>query len=153
MYFSRVFFACFLITACSAHAMENKESLPVEKNTSITLRRTSASFKRETPQQLKKRLTLFRKHKNQALLLQLIDNTRALRSIEEDILIMEHHLKALSLTNKKWYKTLNSFPFTNLFIQAFARCFNLYELNIANTIKTAGAKNWVNQYLKDLSFP
>lgn len=66
------------------------------------------------------------------------------------------HVKALALTNKKWYLTLNDdVTFVHTIIDLLASQLRLTSLHIANEMsryKTPGALEWVRKDLETINF-
>ena len=91
--------------------------------------------------------------RNNTIVVQLIKSTRPLTlSKDNSIHEMVRQIKKLSLINRKWYKALNSFDFTNMFIKTLTYTFHLKELYVANKVNTPGGYAWNRKNLEDMNF-
>lgn len=91
--------------------------------------------------------------RNNEIVLRLIKNMMThTADKDKSIRTMSRDIKALSLTNKKWHGTLNSFSFTDKLIKSLTYQLRLKELRIANNILTLGGNLWRQKYLEGMNF-
>lgn len=68
----------------------------------------------------------------------------------DDISVITKTIKALSLTNKHLYNTLNTYASTNLLLTTLSARFKITDIEAAAVhLKTPGAKHWLENYVKE----